>query len=94
QPVFIRYLFIVIMVNLILIINFSLMYPSACNTDFRYFIPSFAVISLIIAFGLDFLRQRFIKIKKTVNLSLIALFSLEIIWLIYLILIGTRNSIT
>jgi hypothetical protein len=40
-------------VNLILVLKFIFSYPSICNTDFRYYTPSFLILGFIFAKGLE-----------------------------------------
>lgn len=47
-----RLLFSILVLNLILILKFVFTYPSICNTDFRYFVPSFLIIAYIFAQGI------------------------------------------
>lgn len=44
---------IVWVVNLILVLKFIFSYPSICNTDFRYYTPSFLILGYMFAVGLS-----------------------------------------
>jgi hypothetical protein len=57
-----KLLFGVVLLNLFLIIKFITDYPSICNSDFRYFVGSFTIISYIFAKGLrELFFNRYIK---------------------------------
>ena len=47
-----RVLFATLILNFILILKFVVTYPAICNTDFRYFVPSFLIIAYVFAQGL------------------------------------------
>jgi hypothetical protein len=51
-----RMLIATIFINLILIIKFMFEFPSICNTDFRYFVPSFILIGFLFGKGLERIR--------------------------------------
>ncbi len=78
QSTLIKTLSIILILNLILIIKFAFDYPSICNTDFRYFTPSFLIIGLFIAIGLNHLSNIATFIKKIVIILISILFILEI----------------
>jgi len=44
-------LFATLFINWLLILKFVITYPSICNTDFRYFVPSFLILAYIFAKG-------------------------------------------
>ena len=47
-----RVVFVTLILNFILILKFVVTYPAICNTDFRYFVPSFLIIAYVFAQGL------------------------------------------
>jgi hypothetical protein len=47
-----RLLFTTFVLNFMLILNFVFTYPSICNTDFRYFVPSFLILAYVFAQGI------------------------------------------
>ncbi|MCK4442204.1 MAG: hypothetical protein KAU90_09350, partial [Sulfurovaceae bacterium] len=62
-------------INLILILKFTITYPSICNTDFRYFVSSFTIWGFIFAKGLYYLveKNRWIYISFNIILGGLAL---------------------
>jgi len=50
------WLVILFVTNLLLLLKFLNDYSVVCNSDFRYFVPSFVIIALIFAKGLESLR--------------------------------------
>jgi len=62
-------------INLILILKFTISYPSICNTDFRYFVSSFTIWGFIFATGLSYLikKRRWIYILFNIILAVLAL---------------------
>lgn len=52
-----KFLFATLLINLLLILKFIFSYPVVCNTDFRYFVPSFILFALVFAKGLDYLGK-------------------------------------
>ena len=74
-----KILFGVLFINFILIIKFVLMYPSICNTDFRYFVASFILLGFIFARGLEYITPTPI-LKWMVNILLIGLVSGELLF--------------
>jgi len=46
-------LFATLLLNLLLVLKFMFDYPSICNTDFRYFVGSFAILAFVFAKGLE-----------------------------------------
>lgn len=80
--VFIRYLFsartvekllfLVLIINLLLIISFVVTFPSICNTDFRYFVPSFLIFAYIFSQGLRYMSvKRWIQYIVSILLGLL-----------------------
>ena len=52
-----KMLFIALLINLTLILKFMFDFPSICNTDFRYFVPSFLLFSFMFAQGVQLLNH-------------------------------------
>lgn len=48
-----KLLFATLLLNLLLILKFMFDYPSVCNTDFRYFVPSFLLLAYVFSKGLE-----------------------------------------
>ena len=59
-----KLLFATFLLNLMLILKFMFDYPVVCNTDFRYFVPSFLLLAYIFSKGLEPL----LSIKHIANL--------------------------
>ena len=55
QTFFEKSLFALLLINFILIMKFLFTYPVVCNSDFRYYVPSFLLIAFFIAKGLSYL---------------------------------------
>ncbi len=85
--IFYKILLAIIFLNFLLVLHFFTTYPSICNTDFRYYVPSFALLSFFIAEGLLYYK----KIKFLWYIIITSLFVLglgEIIF--FIILLGSR----
>ncbi len=78
EPLLNKILFIVLTINLILIVRLIFMYPSICNTDFRYFVSSFVLLGFVIAKGLSYLT--WLRLPITILLFLLA--SSEVVFFI------------
>ena len=48
-----KILILIVLFNLLLIFKFVFDYPSLCNTDFRYFVPTFPIIGYVFSQGLN-----------------------------------------
>ena len=79
EPLLHKILFGVLFINFMLIIKFLLMYPSICNTDFRYFVASFILLGFIFAQGLEYITPTPV-LKGVVNILLIGLVASEILF--------------
>ncbi len=75
-----RLIFGVVVINLILILKFIISYPSICNSDFRYFVGSFAIIAYIFAQGLYYLNSYHRYIRYIINSLLLLLMIEELIF--------------
>lgn len=80
-----RLLFIVLLINLALILKFIFSYPSICNSDFRYFVPSFTILGFIFAKGLYYISSYHRWTWYIINILLGLLFGGEIIFFYLLI---------
>ena len=78
-----KLLMVTLIFNLLLILKFVFDYPSICNTDFRYFGPSFLLLSYVFARGLEYVSVN-IWIRNIVSFILILLAIGEIWFLILL----------
>jgi len=94
ENILIKFLTLTMVLNIILVIHFSLQFPSACNTDFRYYAPTFALFGLMFAFGINKIHEKFKKLKKFIKWSIIILFILKIIWFTGLLIAHKQNTIT
>ena len=71
-------LFLLLVFNLVLILKFMLSYPAICNTDFRYFVPSFALFSFFFAKGLFSLQKyKYLSSGINVTIGLLAFFQIS-----------------
>ena len=78
-----RLLFGTLLINFILILKFMFDFPSVCNTDFRYFVPSFLLFAYIFAKGLADLKN-FKFLSKALNGLLFFLVLGEILFFVLL----------
>jgi len=84
KPLIEKLLFATLLLNLLLIIKFMLSYPAVCNTDFRYFVPSFVLFSFIFANGLLYFKQ--IKLLwRVLNIMIGILFISEVLFFVILL---------
>lgn len=65
-------LFLLMTFNLALILKFMFSYPAVCNTDFRYFVPSFVLFAFFFAKGLFYFQENR-YLDKPINLLIILL---------------------
>lgn len=80
-----RLIAIPVAINLLLIIKFLLSYWVVCNSDFRYFTPTFGAIGLMIVLGLEYGWIKWSWLKKPIILTGTMLAIVEIIWMATLI---------
>ena len=73
--------FIPFLINLVLILKFLLTYPSVCNSDFRYFSPTYGVIAAIFVLGLFHIMRQWRWTRKWIILNFSLLFVIEVVWL-------------
>jgi hypothetical protein len=74
-----KFLFATFFLNFVLILKFMLSFSVICNTDFRYFVPSFMLLALIFGDGLLLFRN--IKwMWKTINVILVPLVVSEVLY--------------
>ena len=84
QSLLYKILFAILSINVILIIKFLWDYPSICNSDFRYFVPSFIILGVIFARGLEQIRS--IKIVKwSIDIALLLLLCAELFFFYFLL---------
>jgi hypothetical protein len=74
-----KLLFATLFLNFLLILKFMLTYPVICNTDFRYYVPSFVIFAFIIAKGLSYF-EKINFLWKALNIVLAMLVTSEIIY--------------
>ena len=84
EPLLHKVLLLVLFINLFLILKFIVMYPSICNTDFRYFVGSFALWAFIFAKGLAYVSFNQL-IRNSINTLLALLAVSEVVFFIFLI---------
>ncbi|MEA2029765.1 MAG: glycosyltransferase family 39 protein [Campylobacterota bacterium] len=77
------WLIALLMINFLLIIKFLTDYTVVCNSDFRYFVPSFVIVALLIAEGLSRIDQ---PILKTLVRAVLGLWITGLIYFYALIL--------
>ena len=78
-----KLLFVTLLLNFILILKFIFSYPSVCNTDFRYFVPSFILIGYFISKGIEYFHfSKFLKHTTTFLISILGV--VEILYFIEL----------
>jgi hypothetical protein len=75
EPILHKILFLIVAINLIMIINFVITYPSICHTDFRFFVGSFSILAFLFARGLEYLSFNLV-IKRIIS-SLLALLAMS-----------------
>ena len=94
ESIIIKFLTAALVINVILVIHLSLSFPSACNTDFRYYAPTFALFGLAFAFGINYIKEKFKNSAKFINVILFCLFVMQISWVIALLIANHPNSVT
>jgi len=82
-----------IIINFILIVYFLYKYPSVCNSDFRYFVPSFTGLLIFSGMGIHRLTEKYSKSKIIVATLYFSLIFLELIWVISRIIIRASINI-
>ncbi len=60
-------------------------YPSVCNSDFRYFTPSFGCVAIMIGFGLECLCRRNSRVRSVVVIGTTLLAICQGVWMLMLI---------
>ena len=75
-----KLLWVPVVINLLLILKFLLAYWVVCNSDFRYFTPTFGAIGLIFVLGLERLSVRRPGTKKWIAAAATVLAAAEIFW--------------
>lgn len=84
SPILYKLLYATVILNLILILNFISSYSVVCNTDFRYFTPSFVLFAFIFAQGLEYLSYN--KLLKYIVSTLLILLALsEVLFFVLLL---------
>jgi hypothetical protein len=83
-----RLLIVPVMINLVLIIKFLSDFWVVCNSDFRYFTPTFAAIGLVFVLGIDRLLKRYPFLIKPASVFAGILAVSEILWTTNLIGFG------
>ena len=83
-----KLLIVPVVINLILIIKFLSDFWVVCNSDFRYFTPTFAAIGLIFVLGIDRLLKRYQFLIKPVSIFAGILAVSEVLWITNLIRFG------
>ena len=68
------------LINLLLILKFLFSYPSVCNSDFRYFSPTYGVIAAIFVLGLFHIMKKWRWTKEWIILNFSLLFVIEVVW--------------
>jgi hypothetical protein len=84
EPIVNKILFLIVVINLIMIVNFVITYPSICHTDFRFFVASFTLLAFVFARGLEYIAFNLI-IKRVIGTLLGLLVASEILFFYFLI---------
>ncbi len=79
-----KILFATLLINFLLIVKFMFDFPSVCNTDFRYFVPSFLLFAYMFAKGIDYFKH-FKIVSKIINALFILLVLTEVSFFVLLI---------
>ncbi len=73
-------LLIPFVINFGLILKFLIAFPSVCNSDFRYFSPTYGVIAAIFVIGIFHIMQRYRWTRKLFIFNFTLLFFIQIVW--------------
>lgn len=76
-----KLLMVPVAINLLLIIKFLLSYWVVCNSDFRYFTPTFGAVGLLLILGLEKMMLRWEWMAKPVMLTSVVLAAAEVVWM-------------
>ena len=69
-----KLLFATLLLNFLLILKFMFSYPVICNTDFRYFVPSFVLFAYIFSQGLTTISlNRWVKYLLSICIGMLAI---------------------
>ena len=79
-------LLIPFLINFALILKFLIAFPSVCNSDFRYFSPTYGVIAAIFIIGIFHLTQKYRWTKRVFIFAFTLLFLTQTVWLAELFL--------
>jgi hypothetical protein len=93
-PLILKIFLPILVINQLLIANFAFSFPSVCNTDFRYNSPTIIIWAVIISSGLYHLYASAKNWRKTIVYAVVLVNIVEIIWIINLLLLAKKNSIT
>ena len=80
-----KLLIVPVAINLVLIVKFLLSFWVVCNSDFRYFTPTFGALGLMAVLGLEQLGVRFARLRPFLYTVAFALAVSETIWIADLI---------
>ncbi len=94
MPFIVKMFAFMIAVNQILIMNFVMNYPSACNADFRYNSPTIMMWGSVAAFGLNALSEHVKKWQRSLHIAVVMASLVQIVWLVKILLIAKTNTIT
>jgi 4-amino-4-deoxy-L-arabinose transferase-like glycosyltransferase len=84
EPTMHKIIMIALLINFILVLKFIFMYPSVCNTDFRYYVSSFILFGYIFAKGLFYLLEYKI-LELFINSMLVLLVGSELVFFYLLV---------
>jgi len=79
-----KLLTLTLLINFILVLKFIFDYPSICNTDFRYYVPSFVIIGFFMAQGVNRLRSVYL-IQLGLDYILTILVTAELLFFYFLL---------
>ncbi|MBN2895245.1 MAG: hypothetical protein JXK05_05065 [Campylobacterales bacterium] len=72
-------------INLLLVLQFLSQFWVVCNSDFRYFAPTFGAVGLIFAAGIERLYERFERIRTLVSVWAVLLLAIQTLWVLMLL---------
>lgn len=93
-PLIIKIFFPIVVINQLLIANFAFSFPSVCNTDFRYNSPAILLWAIVLGSGLYQLYSNVERLRNFVLYSIVMANIVQIIWLINLLILAKKNTIT
>jgi hypothetical protein len=84
-----RLLIVPVIINYILIIKLLSDYWVVCNSHFRYFSPTYAIIGLIFVIGIGTIEQRFSFMRKIIVYAMFPFFFVQIYWMVRIVALSS-----